>query len=87
MYFSEVPFCCKSILRALPRNIDSPKTAAVQVRFVAPEIVILFLRQTYPPSSFATKSANTGRANGTADFTSQDPGSAQNTAQVGDARH
>ena len=41
-------YCCKSILRALARNIDSPQSEAAQLRFVASAILILFFRQTCP---------------------------------------
>src|SRR4029434_10524779 len=37
--------CCKSILRALSRNIDSLRRAAAQLRFVAAWILILLLRE------------------------------------------
>src|SRR5262249_28682821 len=47
-------FCCRSILRAVARNIDSSQRAAVQLRFVEPAILILSLRQSRPPTTFAT---------------------------------
>jgi hypothetical protein len=38
-------YCCKSILWASARNIESFQSAEVQLRFVAPAILILSLRQ------------------------------------------
>ena len=48
-------YCCKSILQAAARNINSPLSAAAQLRFVACAILILFLRRMCRLTSFATK--------------------------------
>jgi hypothetical protein len=50
-------YCCKSILRAAPRNIDSQPSAAALLRFVASVTLILFLRQRCLPMRLATVSA------------------------------
>jgi hypothetical protein len=53
--------CCKSILQALSRNIDSSQSATTQLRFAASAFLILLLRRRCPPTSFATQSAQLGR--------------------------
>jgi len=56
-------YCCKRILQAGVRNIDSPQSAAAQLRFAAAVILILILRRTLPPLTFATQSATSGLKN------------------------